>query len=438
MARDRLFVSRMPTIMDSTMDIHESHPGSPVGEMATPLHDERPIRRKRLLTGPRAALAVVVALTAGGAWLMTQHGSAAPVPPPPLPLVTVSAPLQHAVGQWEGFLGQFSAVSRVELRPQVGGTLSDIHFTDGAIVHQGDLLFQIDPRPYAIRVAEQEADIQSAEAKLTFLGSELWRAQKLKQTDFGTAENVDQRNSDQRSAAAALAEAQAELANSELDMEYARVTAPFTGRIGEHQVSIGSLVTGSRAGTSGTTLLATLVSVDPMYLNFRMSEADYLAFAEARAKSHNPKADQVDFSLGNEDSYDHHGTLDFVDNAIDSSSGTILARATVSNPNMLIVPGEFARVRLAIAPPTTALLVPDDAIIPDQSQDLVMTVAPDGTVVPKIVKIGDLRGGLRVVRSGLAPTDHVIIDGLMHAMPGTKVKIQTSPIRFNTTADAGL
>ncbi|WP_419758728.1 efflux RND transporter periplasmic adaptor subunit [Acidisoma sp.] len=418
------------------MNTRETHSGSPLGEVAGPLHEERPQKRRRLLTGPRLALAVVVALAAGGAWQMTRHGSASPMPPPPLPLVTVSAPLQHPVGQWEGFLGQFSAVSRVELRPQVGGTLSDIDFTDGAIVHKGDLLFQIDPRPYAIKVAEQEADIRSAEAKLTFLGSELWRAQQLKRTDFGTAENVDQRNSDQRSAAAALAEAQAELANSELDMEYARVAAPFTGRIGEHQVSIGSLVTGSRAGTSGTTLLATLVSVDPMYLNFRMSEADYLAFAEARANSSNPKADQVDFSLGDENSYDHHGTLDFVDNVIDSSSGTILARATVSNPNMLIVPGEFARIRLAIAPPTAALLVPDDAIIPDQSQDMVMTVAPNGTVVPKIVKIGDLRGGLRVIRSGLAPTDRVIIDGLMHAMPGTKVAVQTSPIRFDAAADA--
>ena len=420
------------------MNTKESHSTSPVGEAAPRLHEGRPARRRRLLTGPRAALAVVVAVTLGGAALMTQHGSASPValPPPPLPVVTVSTPLRHDVGQWEGFLGQFSAVNRVELRPQVGGTLSEIHFSDGEIVHKGDLLFLIDPRPYAIKVAEQEADIQSAEAKLTFLGSELWRAQKLKQTDFGTAENVDQRNSDQRAAAATLAEAQAELANSELDIEFAHVTAPFTGRIGAHQVSVGSLVTGSRAGTSGTTLLATLVSVDPIYLNFRMSEADYLAFAEARARSTNPKANQIDFSLGDENSYDHHGTLDFVDNVIDSSSGTILARATVSNPSMLIVPGEFARIRLAIAPPTAALLVPDDAIIPDQSQDLVMTVAPNGTVAPKIVEIGDLRGGLRVIRSGLAPTDRVIIDGLMHAMPGTKVAVQTSPIRFDSSADA--
>jgi multidrug efflux system membrane fusion protein len=424
------------------MNTTESDSTSPLDEVATQRHEGSPEPRKRWLTGGRSALAVAVAVVVvvvvGGSWLMLQRGSAspAPPPPPPLPLVTVATPLQHAVGQFAGMLGQFSAVNRVELRPQVGGILSEIHFNDGAIVHKGDLLFLIDPRPYAIKVAEQEAEIQSDQAKLTFVGSELWRAQQLKRTDFGTAETVDQRNSDQLSAAAALAQAHAELANSELDIEYAHVTAPFTGRIGAHQVSVGSLVTGSRGGTSGTTLLATLVSVDPIYLDFHMSEADYIAFTQARARLAGPLANRVDFSLGDEGSYDHQGTLDFVDNVIDASSGTILARATVSNPDMLIVPGEFARIRLAIAPPSPALLVPDAAVIPDQSQELVMTVAPNGTVLPKIVETGDLRGGLRVIRSGLAPTDRVIINGLMHAMPGTKVAVETGSIHFDTAADA--
>jgi multidrug efflux system membrane fusion protein len=401
----------MLMMTDSTMNTIESHPQS--SEVASRLADGTPLRRKRLWAGSGAALGLVAGLALAGGWVMTRHGNASAAPPPPMPLpaVTVSAPLQRAVGQFAGFLGQFAAVNRVELRAQVGGTLSEIHFRDGGIVHQGDLLFLIDPRPYAIKVAEQEAEIQSAEAKLAFLGSELWRAQELKKTDFGTAD-------------------------SELDIEYAHVTAPFTGRIGEHQVSVGSLVTGSRGGTSGTTLLATLVSLDPIYLDFHMSESDYLAFTQARARRSGPLANRVDFSLGDEDRFDHHGTLDFVDNVIDASSGTILARATVSNPDLSIVPGEFARVRLAVAPPAPALLLPDDAIIPDQSQDLVMTVAPNGTVVPKIVAVGDLRGGLRVIRSGLAPTDRVIIDGLMHAMPGAKVAAETGSIRFDTAADA--
>jgi multidrug efflux system membrane fusion protein len=426
----------MLMMTDSTMNTIESYPQS--SEVASRLANGTPRRRNGLWAGSGAALGLVAALALTGGWLMTRHGNASAAPPPPMPLpaVTVSAPLQRAVGQFAGFLGQFAAVNRVELRAQVGGTLSEIHFRDGGIVHQGDLLFLIDPRPYAIKVAEQEAEIQSAEAKLAFLGSELWRAQQLKKTDFGTAENVDQRDADQLAAAASLAEARAELADSELDIEYAHVTAPFTGRIGEHQVSVGSLVTGSRGGTSGTTLLATLVSLDPIYLDFHMSESDYLAFTQARARRSGPLANRVDFSLGDEDRFDHHGTLDFVDNVIDASSGTILARATVSNPDLSIVPGEFARVRLAVAPPAPALLLPDDAIIPDQSQDLVMTVAPNGTVVPKIVAVGDLRGGLRVIRSGLAPTDRVIIDGLMHAMPGAKVAAETGSIRFDTAADA--
>jgi multidrug efflux system membrane fusion protein len=419
------------------MNISETESPSPLGEVSNRLQDTPPPRRRRVVTGPRAAVVVIAALALGGAWATMRPGSATPAAPPsPLPTVTVSIPLQRAVGQSEGFLGQFSAVNRVELRPQVGGTLSEIHFNDGEIVHQGDLLFLIDPRPYAIKAAEQNAAIQSAQAKLSFAGTELWRAQTLKQTQFGTGENLDQRSADQRAAAAALAQAQSQLADSELDIEYAHVTAPFTGRIGAHQVSIGSLVTGSRGGTSGTTLLATLVSLDPIYLNFHMSEADYLAFTQNRARATGTAANRVDFSFGDEHSYDHHGTLDFVDNTIDASSGTILARATVPNADMTIVPGEFARVRLAIAPPTPALLVPDVAIIPDQSQSLVMTVAPDGTVVPKIVKTGEMSGGLRIIRAGLAPTDRIIVDGLMHAMPGTKVAAQTGTIRYDSAADA--
>jgi membrane fusion protein, multidrug efflux system len=393
-------------------------------------------RRRPLFSAPRLGVLLVAALAIGGVWATMGRGGASPATPPPAPpLVTVSTPLRRDVGQWAGFLGQFAAVDRVELRPQVGGTLTQIDFKDGDIVHQGELLFLVDPRPYAIKAAEQQAQIQSVEARLAFSGTELWRAQQLKKTQFGTTENVDQRTSDQGVDEASLAQAQSELADSELDIDYAHVTAPFTGRIGAHQVSVGSLVTGSRGGTSGTTLLATLVSLNPIYLNFHLSEADYIAFTEARASHPGPLSSRVEFSLGDDGHFTRQGTLDFIDNTIDPSSGTILARATVDNPDLLIVPGEFARVRLAISPPAPALLIPDAAVIPDQSQDLVMTVAPDGTVVPKIVETGDLSGGLRVIRSGLAPTDRVIIDGLMHAMPETKVTAQAGTIAFDPTAD---
>jgi RND family efflux transporter MFP subunit len=376
------------------------------------------------------AIAVFVATMATGA----AFAAAPPAMPPGH--VTVSEPLERRIAERSGFLGQFSAVDRVELRAQVGGTLTEIHFQDGQIVHKGDLLFVIDPRPYQIKFAQAQAQVQSAQARLALTGSELWRAQQLKQTSFGTAETVDQRVSDQRNAQAALDQAQAAVRDAALDLEFSHVVAPFTGRIGAHQVSIGNLVSGSRAGTTATTLLATLVSLDPIHLDFDMSESDYLAYARARARAGEKLADSVDVSLGDENKYDRHGTLDFIDNSLDRASGTIHARATVPNPDLFLVPGEFARLRLTVAQPAPVLMVPADAVVPDQSQTLVMTVAPDNSVVPKIVTLGGTRGGLRVVTAGLQPTDKVIVDGLMHAMPGAKVVPEAGTIRFDADADA--
>ncbi len=409
-----------------------------MSEVSTRIAETAPRRRRPFVTTPRAVVVVLAAGLIAAAWFwlpQSQPGHAA-MPTMPPASVTVSAPLQRSVAERTSFLGQFSAVDRVELRAQVGGTLQQINFQDGQIVHKGDLLFVIDPRPYEIRAAQAQASIQSAEARLGLTGSELWRAQQLKRTDFGTAENVDQRSSDQKNATATLDQAQASLRDAALDIEFSHITAPFTGRIGAHLVSVGNLVSGSRGGTSATTLLATVVSLDPIHLDFDMSEGDYLAFARARAHLPGPLADQVEISLGDEDHYTRRGTLDFIDNALDRSSGTIHARVTVPNPDLFLVPGEFARLRLTVAPPAPLLLIPADAVVPDQSQNLVMTVTPDGTVVPKIVTLGGTRGGLRVVTSGLTPADRIIINGLMHAMPGTKVAPQNGAIRFDAPADA--
>src|SRR6185437_3053392 len=181
---------------------------------------------------------------------------------------------------------------------------------------------------------------------------------------------------------------------------------------------------------SPTTLLATIVSVDPIYLDFDMSEADYLAFSRERAKQKGALADKVEIELSDESDFGRQGTLDFVDNALDRSSGTLHARATVANSDLLLTPGEFARMRLVISAPAPSLLIPDTAVLPDQSEHLVMTVAPDGTVAPKQVQIGDLRGGLRVISSGLTPDDRVIIEGLPYARPGAKVEPQDGAIQY--------
>jgi RND family efflux transporter MFP subunit len=383
--------------------------------------------------GTVAALLIVVGL---GYWAdpFRKGGPTAVAAAAALP-VTVSKPLQRDVDVRLGFLGQFSAVNRVELRAQVGGILTEIHFQDGEIVHKGDLLFVIDPRPYEIRLAEAKAQLQTATARVALANNQLSRAQSLRHNEFATQETVDQRTSDQDSSQAAVEDAKARVSDAELDLEYCRVTAPFTGRIGARQVSIGGLVSGSRAGASATTLLATLVSLDPIYLNFDMSEGDFLVFSRERARLGGPLADEVAIGLSDENSFARKGRLDFVDNSLDRSSGTIHARATVPNPDLFLAPGQFARLRVAVAAPTSVLLLPDAAVVLDQSQHLVMTVSPDGTVAPKIVETGDLRGGLRVVRSGLDANDRVVIDGLVRAIPGTRVAPQDGVIHYDTAVD---
>jgi RND family efflux transporter MFP subunit len=299
----------------------------------------------------------------------------------------------------------------------------------------GDLLFVIDPRPYEVKLARANALQQTASARYALASSELGRAQSLQRSSFATPETVEQRTAEQNSAQAAIDDAKAQIRDAQLDLEYTRITAPFTGRIGARLVSIGSLVAGSRAGISPSTLLTTLVSLDPIYLDFDLSESDYLLFARERAHLSGPLANEIAISLGDEDRYTRTGTLDFVDNSLNRSSGTIHARATVPNPDLFLVPGAFARIRVAIAPPAPAVLVPDAAVVLDQSQHMVMTVSADGKVVPVPVETGDLRGGLRVIRSGLGPEDRVIIDGLMHAIPGGKVDPQDGAIQYDASAD---
>jgi RND family efflux transporter MFP subunit len=353
----------------------------------------------------------------------------------PAPPVTVSQPLRRAVDSQAGFLGQFSAIDRVELRAQVGGTLTEIHFKDGQIVHKGDLLFVIDPRPYEIRLAQAQAALETANARGALANNQLSRAQSLKRNEFATQETVDQRTNDQNASQAAVEDAKARVRDAELDLEYCRVQAPLTGRIGARQVSTGSLIAGSRAATSPTTLLATLVLLDPLYLDFDISESDFLTFSRERARTPGPLANKVLIGLSDETNFSREGTLDFIDNALDRSSGTIHARATVPNPDLFLAPGQFARLQVAITPPTPVYLLPDAAVVPDQSQRLVMTVAADGTVKPKIVTTGELRGGLRVIQSGLEASDRVVIDGLMRAIPGSKVTPQNGTIHFDAGAE---
>jgi membrane fusion protein, multidrug efflux system len=228
---------------------------------------------------------------------------------PPLPEVTVSQPLQSDIDIRLQFLGQFSAVERVELRAQVGGTLTQIRFKDGDIVQKGDLLFVIDPIPYEIKLAEATAQRESAKARLDLANLELARAQMLKRNGVVSAESLDQRTSDQSAAQAAFDGAQALLRDAQFDVDHCRIAAPFTGRIGNHLVSVGNLVAGSRTASSPTTLLATMVSLDPIYLDFDMSESDYMAFLREREKQKGPLANKLEVSLSDEAEFSHKEPL---------------------------------------------------------------------------------------------------------------------------------
>jgi multidrug efflux system membrane fusion protein len=401
--------------------------------MADSSDEHRPpgARRRRWLAWGVALLGLAGAASfAGWHYGATPLASAQQAAPPP-PAVTVSNPLQRELAGWTRFTGQFSAVDQVELRAQVSGYLTEIHFTDGQIVHQGDLLYVIDPRPFEIQLQQANAQYQTAVATLDLADRQLKRTTELQHSDFAPRDLLDQRTQAQRSGQAAVEQAKAAIRSAQLNLEFSRVTAPFTGRIGAHLISVGGLVSGG-SGASSSTLLATMVSLDPIRLDFDMSEGDYLAWNRyQQALQAGGTVDRsVEASLSDEQGWTRRGQLDFIDNQMDRSSGTMHARATLPNPELFIAPGQFARLRLPTTAARPVLLVPDVALVTDQSNKLVMTVADDGTVVPKPVQIGPLSDGFRVVTAGLSPSDRVVINGLMRARPGTKVTPQQGSLKL--------
>jgi multidrug efflux system membrane fusion protein len=384
--------------------------------------------RRRLLIGVSLLVLLAAGAIGTSAWINRGPAASAQAAAPPPPTVTVSAPLQRELASQTIFTGQFSAVDFVELRPQVSGYLTEIHFTDGQLVHQGDLLFVIDPRPYEIALQQAIAQVQQAVAGLDLANKQVVRTTRLHRDDFASGELLDQRSQQQLAAEATLEQAKATVRSAQLNIEFTHITAPISGRISNHRASIGNLIAGGQTGVSPT-LLTTIVSLDPIHLDFEMNETDYLTYQRFLQSQKGKEPDRtVEANLSDERGYPRRGVLDFVDNQMDRSSGTIHARATLPNPDLLISAGQFARLRLPTSAPKPTLLVPDSAVSTDQSRKLVMTVAPDGTVVPKPVEVGSLSGGLRVINSGLSPNDQVIINGLMRARPGTKVTPQPGSV----------
>jgi multidrug efflux system membrane fusion protein len=368
------------------------------------------------------AAAAGAILVGSGVWSFVAH-MAMPgqgiVPPSP-PVATVALPLRENVTNRTELTGQFSAVNQVVLRAQVGGYLTEIHFRDGQIVRKGDLLFVIDPRPYEIQLQQATAQRETAAAALELADKQVARTARLNRQQIATDDLLDQRAQTQRAAAAAVQTAEAAMRSAQLNLEFTRIVAPFGGRTSMRRVSVGSLVSG---GASDPTALTSIVSLDPIYLDFDMSEADYVTYRHSSAGQPADAKPTVQISLDGEQAWSRTGELNFLDNQIDRGSGTLHARATLSNPDLTIAPGQFARVRLPVSPAQPALLVPDSALATDQSSKTLMVVQDDGTVVPKQVEIGALEdNGMRVITRGLLPTDRVAINGLMRLRPGLKVE----------------
>ena len=353
---------------------------------------------------------------------------------PPPPEVTVATPLVQKLTEWDEFTGRFEPVQQVDIRARVSGYLTEIGFQDGEEVEAGQTLFVIDPRPYQAIVDRAKAQIDTQRAQLVLARLDQERAAKLVSTSAGAKATLDDRNAELDSAGANLAASEAELRQAELNLGFTKVTAPFAGRVSDRRVDIGNLV-------SDQTLLTTIVQLDPIYLTFDMSESDFLAYQRAAARGDLPSTRDnrtiVHAHLVDEDDWPHEGTMSFVDNVVDQGSGTIRGRATFPNPDGLITPGQFGRIRIPGSPEYDAFIIPDAAIVTDQSRKVVLTVGADDVVTPKIIRPGPSQpGGLRIVRRGLKPDDRIVINGLIRARPGAKVTPKEGTIAPEPTEPA--
>lgn len=346
--------------------------------------------------------------------------------PPPTP-VTVAAPIKRQVIDYDEYVGRFIAVYSVEVRARVSGYLDAVHFKDGQLVKEGDLLFTIDRRSFENAAAQARANLSTAKSNFDFTEADYTRGQQLVKEKTITDQTFEQRSQAFRNARAGVIGAEAALRTAELDLEFTELRAPIAGRIGDRRVTPGNLVTGGTGGN--TTLLATIVSTDPIYFEFTFDEASYLRYERNARKGDDVTSRDgrvnVSLKLIDEKNFVHEGRMDFIDNVIDRTTGTIRGRAVFANTNGTFTPGMFARVRVPATAPYEGLLVPDVAIGSEQARKTVMTVGPENKVVPKTVTLGQLVDGkLRVIKEGLSPDDKVIVNGIARVRPGQVVNPQ--------------
>jgi RND family efflux transporter MFP subunit len=358
--------------------------------------------------------------------------------PPITPAVSIAQPIPRKVNEWDEFTGRLASPETVEVRARVSGYINKIHFKEGSDVKQGDLLVTIDQRPYQATVDRLKADLGAARARAELARAEAKRGESLAATKAISTDTYETRLKTAAEAEQAVLSAEAALKSAQLDLEFTEVRAPISGRISNARITAGNLVTGG--STANTTLLTTIVSLDPLYCYFDADEASALRYRQLHREGKRTSAIfgpiPAEMALGNEQGFPHKGTVDFVDNQINPATGTIRARAVFANPDRLMAPGFFARVRIPGVGEYEAVLIRDSAISSDQGRLFVLTVDDKNKTVYRPIKTGPIVDGLRVVREGLSASDQVIVSGLMSARPGVIVVPQVIPMSTNTTVAA--
>lgn len=375
---------------------------------------------RRVRRAPVRVLArVIFALSGLGSLAL-----AADTPPaaPPPPTVTVAQPVVRRITEWDEYTGRFVAKQRVEVRARVSGYLDSVHFTEGQLVESGQLLFVIDQRPFVAQVERARADVARAQTQYKLAQLEFERGQRLEKSRAMSRETLEERRAERDSAQAQVEAAQAVLRTAELDLGFTEVRAPMGGRVSDIRVDVGNVISG---GSADSTLLTTIVSLDPIELEIEASESEFMRYtrldSEGRRKSSRDVQNPVEARLIDEEGWPHKGRMTFVDNELDPVTGTMLGRATFPNPDHVLLPGMFARARLYGEGEHEAVLVPDEAIVADQATKLVMVVKPDNVVEARPVLLGGLYEGLRVVREGLSAADRIVVNGIQRARPGQPV-----------------
>jgi membrane fusion protein, multidrug efflux system len=379
----------------------------------------------RFQSGRTYILLGAVVLVAAGLALMFRPSGAKPAAAPPPAAVSVAQVAQKAITEWDEFSGRVEAVERVEIRPRVSGTIDRIHFDEGQLVRKGDLLFTIDPRPYQAALAQAQATQAGAQARMVLAKTEVERARRLIDQHAIAQTELDTREGATLEANAALLAAQAAVQTARLNLQYTAITAPVAGRVSRAEITVGNLV---GPGGSGPPLTS-VVSVTPVYVNFDVDEPTFIRYAAAGAAGNTGIKDlEVAIGLATETGYPHSGHIKAFDNRLDTVSGTIRVRAVIDNASGMLTPGLFARVRTSSGKADVALLIDDKAVGTDQNKSYVMLLGAGNKVSYRRIQLGPVVDGARVVRSGLASNDRIVVDGLQRIHPNDTVTPTVVPM----------